>query len=142
MAQCLSIDRPNAVSNLHGALPSLVFVFLGGVIVYSDRSKIALADVPSFLIEEHGAVSEPVARALAEGLRRRTGSTLALSITGIAGPAINEGRDAGKPVGLVYIALTDGETTQVKQFHIAGDRERVRLWATQHALEMLRRYLQ
>jgi nicotinamide-nucleotide amidase len=124
------------------AVPNSSKAFLGGAIVYTDRSKIALADVPSFLIEEHGAVSEPVARALAEGVRRRMGSTLAISITGIAGPAVTEGRDAGKPVGLVYIALTDGEYTQVKQIHIAGDRERVRLWATQHALEMLRRYLQ
>ena len=124
------------------AVPNSSKAFLGGAIVYTDRSKIALGDVPSFLIEEHGAVSDPVARALAEGIRRRTGSTLGLSITGIAGPANPEGRDAAKPVGLVYIALTDGEETEVKQLHIPGDRERVRLWATQHALEMLRRHLQ
>jgi nicotinamide-nucleotide amidase len=124
------------------AVPNSSKAFLGGAIVYTDRSKIALGDVPSFLIEEHGGVSEPVARALAEGIRRRSGSTLGISITGIAGPAIDDGPDAGKPVGLVYIALTDGEETQVKQLHIPGDRERVRLWATQHALEMLRRHLQ
>ena len=124
------------------AVPNSSKAFLGGAIVYTDRSKIALGDVPSFLIEEHGGVSEPVARALAEGIRRRSGSTLGISIPGIAGPAIDDGPDAGKPVGLVYIALTDGEETQVKQLHIPGDRERVRLWATQHALEMLRRHLQ
>jgi len=125
------------------AIPNSSRVFLGGAIAYSDRSKTALADVPSYLLEEHGAVSDPVARALAEGIRRRTGSTLALAITGIAGPAaIAHGPDAAKPVGLVYIALTDGEDTQVKQLHITGDRERVRLWSTQHALEMLRHYLQ
>lgn len=124
------------------AIPNSSRVFLGGAIAYSDRSKTALADVPSYLLEEHGAVSDPVARALAEGIRRRTGSTLALSITGIAGPAVAHGPDAAKPVGLVYIALTDGEDTQVKQLHLAGDRERVRLWSTQHALEMLRHYLQ
>jgi nicotinamide-nucleotide amidase len=117
-------------------------VFLGGAIAYSDRSKTALADVPSYLIDEHGAVSETVARALAEGIRRRTGSSLALGITGIAGPATPRGLDANKPIGLVYIALTDGEDTQVKEIHIPGDRDRVRLWATQHALEMLRRHLQ
>jgi nicotinamide-nucleotide amidase len=83
-----------------------------------------------------------VARALAEGIRRRIGSTLALGITGIAGPAITTGPDATKPVGLVYIALTNGEDTQVKQFRITGDRDRVRLWATQYALEILRHYLQ
>ena len=115
--------------------------WLGGAIAYSDRSKTALADVPSYLIDEHGAVSDAVARALAEGIRRRTGSSLALSITGIAGPTAPRGHDATKPVGLVYIALTDGEDTQVKQLHLPGDRDRVRLWATQHALEMLRRYL-
>lgn len=124
------------------AIPNSSRVFLGGAIAYSDRCKTALADVPSYLLEEHGAVSDPVARALAEGIRRRTGSTLALSITGIAGPAIARGPDAAKPVGLVYIALTDGEDTQVRQLHITGDRERVRLWSTQHALEMLRHYLQ
>ena len=124
------------------AVPNSSHVFLGGAIAYSDRSKTALADVPSYLLAEHGAVSHPVTRALAEGIRRRTGSTLALSITGIAGPAIPSGPDATKPIGLVYIALTDGEDTQVKQLHITGDRERIRLWSTQHALEMLRHYLQ
>jgi nicotinamide-nucleotide amidase len=124
------------------AIPNSSRVFLGGAIAYSDRSKTALADVPSYLIDEHGAVSDAVARALAEGIRRRTGSSLALSITGIAGPATPRGPDANKPVGLVYIALTDGEDTQVKELHLAGDRDRIRLWATQHALEMLRRYLQ
>jgi nicotinamide-nucleotide amidase len=123
------------------SIPNSSRVFLGGAIAYSDRSKTALADVPSYLIDEHGAVSDAVARALAEGIRRRTGSSLALSITGIAGPATPRGPDASKPLGLVYIALTDGEDTQVKEIHIPGDRDRVRLWATQHALEMLRRYL-
>jgi nicotinamide-nucleotide amidase len=124
------------------SIPNSSRVFLGGAIAYSDRSKTALADVPSYLIDEHGAVSDAVARALAEGIRRRTGSSLALSITGIAGPTAPRGPDANKPLGLVYIALTDGEDTQVKQILIPGDRDRVRLWATQHALEMLRRHLQ
>jgi nicotinamide-nucleotide amidase len=124
------------------AIPNSSRVFLGGAIAYSNHSKTALADVPAYLLDEHGAVRDPITRALAEGIRRRTGSTLALSITGIAGPAIPSGPDATKPIGLVYIALTDGEDTQVKQLHITGDRERIRLWSTQHALEMLRRYLQ
>jgi nicotinamide-nucleotide amidase len=123
------------------SIPNASRVFLGGAIAYSDRSKTALADVPSYLIDEHGAVSDAVARALAEGIRRRTGSSLALSITGIAGPAAPHGRDANKPLGLVYIALTDGDDTQVKELRITGDRDRVRLWSTQNALEMLRRYL-
>jgi nicotinamide-nucleotide amidase len=124
------------------AIPNSSRVFLGGAIAYSDRAKTALADVPSFLLEQHGAVSDQVARALAEGIRRRTGSSLALSITGIAGPTTPRGPDANKPIGLVYIALTDGEDTQVRQLNLPGDRDHVRLWSTQHALEMLRHYLQ
>ncbi|MGA7157235.1 MAG: competence/damage-inducible protein A [Acidobacteriaceae bacterium] len=124
------------------SVPNSSRVFLGGAIAYSDRSKTALADVPAYLIDEHGAVSDAVARALAEGIRRRTGSSLALSITGIAGPTPPRGPDAHKPLGLVYIALTDGEDTQVKEVNISGDRDRVRLWSTQHALEMLRQHLQ
>ena len=93
------------------------------------------------MIQEHGAVSEPVARLLAEGTRKRFGTTLGISITGIAGPPASEGPDRGKPVGLVYIGLAGPEGTQVKQFNLVGDRERVRLWASQHALEMLRRHL-
>ncbi len=120
--------------------------FSGGVIVYASEMKTTLAGVPWEVIQQHGAVSDPVARALAEGIRRRTGSSLGLSITGIAGPPISAGPDpnpdSGKPVGLVYIGLADAHETQVKQFNIPGDRDRVRLWATQHALEMLRRYMQ
>jgi len=123
------------------AVPNSSRAFAGGAIVYTDAAKTALADVPAELLAAHGAVSDPVARALAEGIRRRTGSSLALSITGIAGPTAPAGADQGKPIGLVYIGLADAEDTQVKQFHIQGDRERVRLWATQHALEMLRRSL-
>jgi nicotinamide-nucleotide amidase len=126
--------------------------FLGGIIVYANEMKTALAGVPWDLIEQHGAVSDPVARALAEGIRRRTGSSLALSITGIAGPTIPTGPliptgpgphpDEAKPVGLVYIGLADEHGTQVRQLRIPGDRDRVRLWSTQHALELLRRHLQ
>jgi nicotinamide-nucleotide amidase len=124
------------------AIPNSSRVFLGGAITYSDRSKTALADVPAYLIQQYGSVSDPVARALAEGIRRRTGSSLGVSITGIAGPATPSGPDVTKPIGLVYVALSDGEDTQVKQLNLTGDRERIRLWATQHALEMLRNYLQ
>jgi nicotinamide-nucleotide amidase len=123
------------------AVPNSSRVFLGGAIVYSDLAKTAFAAVDPRLIATHGAVSDPVARALAEGIRRRSGATLGLSITGIAGPTTPSGPDAGKPVGLVYIGLADAEDTQVRQLQITGDRDRVRLWATQHALEMLRQRL-
>jgi nicotinamide-nucleotide amidase len=123
-------------------VPNASHSFQGGVVVYANELKSSLCRVPAALLEEKGAVSEEVARALAEGIRNVTGATLGLSITGIAGPAIADGPDAGKPVGLVYIGLADGEDTQVKQLQLPGDRDRVRLWATQHALELLRHRLQ
>lgn len=110
--------------------------FLGGVICYSNELKTRLAGVPQKLIDEQGAVSKPVAQALAEGIRRRTGASMGISITGIAGPG---GGSAEKPVGLVFIALTDERGTQVREFHFPGDRERIRHWATQAALEIIRR---
>jgi nicotinamide-nucleotide amidase len=124
------------------AIPNASRTFLGGAIVYSNDLKVSFCKVPAKLIQQKGAVSPEVARALAEGIRDRTKASLGLSITGIAGPTIPDGPDSDKPIGLVYIGLADAEDTQVKQFMIPGDRDRVRLWATQHALEMLRRSLQ
>ena len=123
------------------AIPNASRSFLGGSVVYTNEMKTMCADVPAAAIQEHGAVSEPVARLLAEGTRKRFGTTLGISVTGIAGPPLSEGPDQGKPAGLVYIGLAGPEGTQVKQFNLMGDRERVRLWASQHALEMLRRHL-
>lgn len=125
------------LSSVEGASRS----FHGGAIVYASEQKTNLCDVSGDLLQAKGAVSEEVARKLAEGIRDRTCCTLGLSITGIAGPAVTEGPDAGKPVGLVYIGLADEQDTQVRELHISGDRDRVRLWASQHALEMLRRRL-
>ncbi|MGH9554220.1 MAG: competence/damage-inducible protein A [Terriglobales bacterium] len=110
--------------------------FLGGVIVYNNDLKTSLADVPPLLIAEHGAVSREVAVALAEGIRRRTKATLGLSVTGIAGPT---GGSEEKPVGLVYHALADGKKTEVLERRFFGDRERIRFWASQQALDMVRR---
>jgi nicotinamide-nucleotide amidase len=110
--------------------------FLGGAICYSNALKTSLAGVPTTLIEEHGAVSQPVAQAMAEGIRARTGASLGVGITGIAGPT---GGSREKPVGLVFIGLADERGTQVREFRFPGNRERVRLWATQMALEMIRR---
>ena len=115
--------------------------FLGGAVVYSDALKTVFADVPSDVIEREGPVSEPVARLLAEGIRRRTGASVGIGITGIAGPGPGTGADAGKPIGLVYIGLADDDGTKVKTFNLMGDRERIRFWSTQHALEMVRRHL-
>ena len=115
--------------------------FVGGVVVYASEMKTLLCGVPADLIQARGAVSEEVARSLAEGVRSRLGTSLGVSITGIAGPAASEGPDKDKPVGLVYIGLAAEDGTQVRQFNIPGDRDRVRLWASQHALEMLRLHM-
>jgi len=110
--------------------------FLGGVICYSDELKTKLAGVPVAMLEEHGAVSKPVAQALAEGVRSRTGASMGVGITGIAGPS---GGNDEKPVGLVFVALADERGTQVREFHFPGQRDRVRQWSSQMALEMMRR---
>jgi nicotinamide-nucleotide amidase len=112
--------------------------FLGGAVVYSNALKTAFAQVPSSVIAEHGAVSEEVAKALAQGIRQRTGATLGLGITGIAGPT---GGTEQKPVGLVYIALSDAQKTECLERTFRGDRARVREWATQQALDLIRRRL-
>jgi nicotinamide-nucleotide amidase len=116
--------------------------FLGGAVVYSDALKTIFADVPADLVASKGPVSSEVARSLAEGIRARTGSSLGISITGIAGPGPGApGPDADKPIGLVYIALANDQHTEVKELNLPGDRERIRWWASQYALELIRRHL-
>lgn len=116
--------------------------FLGGAVVYSDALKTIFANVAPEMIESKGPVSVETARALAEGIRTRTGASLGVSITGIAGPGPGApGPDANKPVGLVYIGLADGLSTQIKELNLTGDREHIRFWASQHALELIRRHL-
>jgi len=112
--------------------------FLGGAIVYSNALKIAFANVPPDVLSRHGAVSPEVAEALAKGIRQRTGSTLGLGVTGIAGPT---GGTEAKPVGRVYIALSDAQKTEVLEKNFRGNRDRVRQWATQQALDLIRRRL-
>lgn len=110
--------------------------FLGGAVCYSNELKISLAGVPAAMLAAHGAVSKQVAKALAEGIRRRAGSTMGIGITGIAGPG---GGSTEKPAGLVFISLADTRGAAVKEFRFPGARERVRYWASQMALEMIRR---
>jgi nicotinamide-nucleotide amidase len=113
---------------------------LGGAVAYSNYAKTELAGVPPELIAAHGAVSEPVAVALADGIRTRTGSSVALGVTGIAGPG---GGSREKPVGTVAIAITgSGLTTQVRTFSFFGGRPQVKFQASQAALDMVRRQLQ
>ena len=112
--------------------------FLCGVTCYSNQSKIRLAEIPPLVIEMNGAVSPEVAKALAEGIREKTGSNIGLGITGVAGPS---GGSLEKPVGLVYIALATATTISYQEFRFGGDRERIRFWASQAALDMVRRTL-
>jgi len=112
--------------------------FLGGAIVYSNDFKTLFANVPPLMIAEHGAVSAEVAKALAEGIRDETGATIGVSVTGIAGP---QGGTEAKPVGLVFHALSDAQGTEVVERRFPGDRERIRLFASQQALDMVRRRL-
>ncbi|MFB3920317.1 MAG: competence/damage-inducible protein A [Terriglobia bacterium] len=110
--------------------------FLGGGVCYSNELKTKLAGVPADLIQAHGAVSRQVAQALGEGIRLRTGASIGVGVTGIAGPG---GGTTEKPVGLVFIALADERGTQVREFRFPGDRDRIRNWATTAALEIIRR---
>lgn len=116
-------------------VPGSSTYFERGVVTYSNRSKTELLQVPAALISEHGAVSEPVAAAMAQGLRRLAGVDYALSVTGVAGP---DGGTADKPVGLVYVGLAFDDGCSVKRYHFPGNRERIRYASTQAALHELR----
>jgi nicotinamide-nucleotide amidase len=125
------------------AVPGSSRYFLGGAVVYADRLKTIFAEVPEELVRTDGPVSEAVARAMATGIRRKTGADVGVGITGIAGPGPGVGADEGKPIGLVYVGVSFAGEKKAKviELNLTGDRERIRLWASQHALEMLRRSL-
>jgi nicotinamide-nucleotide amidase len=112
--------------------------FLGGAVVYSNELKTLFADIPPLMIEAHGAVSKEVALALAENIRDICNADIGVGVTGIAGPG---GGTEEKPVGLVYVAVTDGQKQEVVQRRFPGDRERIRRWASQQALDLVRRML-
>ncbi|MBO0723184.1 MAG: nicotinamide-nucleotide amidohydrolase family protein, partial [Blastocatellia bacterium] len=117
-------------------IPGSSDYFLEGAVTYSNEAKTRQVGVPQKLIEEHGAVSEEVAKAMAEGTRERAGSTFGIGITGIAGPS---GGTAERPVGLVYIALAGDMQTDVKKFLFPGDRQLIRTLSVNAALDMIRR---
>ena len=119
-------------------VPGASRYFLRGWITYSNEAKTEELGVPGDLIEKHGAVSEQVARAMAQGARRRAGTTHAIAITGIAGP---EGGTEQKPVGLVYISVDSPGGTETLRYVFQADRDNVRLFAALRGLNMLRRRL-
>ena len=108
-------------------------VYPGGVISYCNRIKHEILGVDQGLLDSLGPVSEPVARQMAEGVRRVIGADLGVGITGIAGPNSD---DTGRPVGLVYIGVSDGETTLVRECHFDGDRGAIRAQAAEAAADL------
>ena len=108
--------------------------FLGGVVSYSDQAKLIFLDVPAESLSAHGAVSAQVARAMAVGARARFGASLAVSVTGIAGP---DGATPGKPVGLTYLGIADDQGSDVRRFAFSGDRADNRAEGARAALAWL-----
>lgn len=112
--------------------------FLGGVLCYSNSSKRDLCAVPEEVLRRYGAVSAETAEALARGVRLAFGSSIGLSVTGIAGPG---GGSEEKPVGLVHVGYSDGERTESLRRILPGDRESIRERSAALALSWLRRFL-
>ena len=108
--------------------------YLGGIVSYADDVKLGALGVPQDLLATHGAVSEAVAAAMAEGARARIGADLAASVTGIAGPG---GDTPGKPVGLTFVAVADAEGTTVVRHVWGGDRSENKRSRAAAALDLL-----
>jgi nicotinamide-nucleotide amidase len=107
--------------------------YLGGVVSYATEVKTAVLGVPAGLVEEHGVVSAPCARAMAEGARSLLGATYALSTTGVAGPDLQE----GKPPGTVFVAVAGPDGTSVLALELSGDRAAVQRRTCEEALTAL-----
>ncbi|MGE4353681.1 MAG: competence/damage-inducible protein A [Oscillospiraceae bacterium] len=118
-------------------MPGASQVFLGGFIVYSNMSKSKLLGIDPKLIEDKGAVSEPVAREMASRAREKLGTDIGIGITGVAGPET----DGRNDVGVVYIALATKNEVYCRRFTLGKTRERVRLAAANNAFDMIRRHL-
>jgi len=118
-------------------VPGASEYYLGGIVAYDNRVKVSALGVPGSLIDAHGAVSEPVAQAMADGCRRKLSSDWAAAVTGIAGPAGGSDKD-GKPVGLVYIAVAGRAGCRVHRHVFPGTREIIRRRAALSALNHLR----
>ena len=119
-------------------VPGASAVFLGGVVSYTNGVKERVLGVSHDTLETFSAVSEPVARAMAEGVRRLTGADFGLSVTGVAGP---DRDDRGHDVGTVYIALSAENETTVQLLHLSGNRSAIRAAAADEMLRLLLTYL-
>jgi nicotinamide-nucleotide amidase len=126
------------IAQMITAVPGSSDYFYGGAVTYANQAKVDMLGVSEEILREHGAVSEPCARAMAEGARTRAGATYALATTGVAGPG---GGTPEKPVGLVYVALAAPDATVVKRIRWPGARDQVRSISAMVALDLLRRQL-
>jgi len=123
------------IAKLLTDIPGASRYFTHGWVTYSNSAKISELGIPANLIEKHGAVSEEVAQAMAQGARKRAGAAFAIGVTGIAGPA---GGSERNPAGLVYISVDSDNGCETKRFIFFGGRDTIRLRAAQTALNMLR----
>jgi nicotinamide-nucleotide amidase len=120
------------------SIPGSSDVVLGGVIAYANDVKRNMLGVSETILNDQGAVSEPVARHMADGVRQRLGASIGIAITGVAGPG---GGTSEKPVGTVWIAVAFSTGTRARLLRLLGDREEIRRRATQSSLELVRRML-
>lgn len=126
------------VSSLLAGVAGVSAVFMGGIVSYSNEAKRDLLGVDQRLLETAGAVSEPVARAMARGGRARLQAMLGVSTTGIAGPG---GATATKPVGLVYVAVSTAAVEECREFRFDGDRAENMVAAAREALLLIQHVL-
>ena len=109
-------------------------VYKGGIISYTNAVKNRILGVPLEMLDQYGAVSEPVAKAMAEGVRTLLEADISVSVTGLAGPG---GDEYGNPVGTVFIGYSDAAITEVKRFLFCGDREAIRKQTAEEALILI-----
>jgi nicotinamide-nucleotide amidase len=121
------------------SVPGSSAYFSGGLVTYSYDAKTRLLGIDRAFLDRHKAVSEPVAAAMAQAVRERLGASIGLSITGVAGPGQG---DESEPVGTIFVGVAGEQSCKVRRFQwAAGDRNRIRIIATQTALDMLRRWV-
>ena len=116
------------------AVPGISRIYKGGVVTYTDEVKSNLLNVDANLLGEYGAVSEPVAKAMASNIRELLSADIGISTTGLAGP---DGDDRGNPVGTVYIGYADAKGCIAREFHFTGDRESIRKQAVFEAIKLI-----
>ena len=126
------------VSEILTNVPGISKVFMGGSVTYSNQSKSDLLGVKEETLSKYGAVSKQTAAEMAEGIRKKLATDIAVSVTGIAGP---DGGTAEKPVGLVFVALASKDGTVIKQLNLWGSRNRIRNVTALHVFDMIRRHV-